>query len=56
MYTSEKRVTRGGYLIAYKGERMSEDEARRRGLIGDEKSGRKPTRRKAKAKSEPEED
>lgn len=33
MYVSPKRVTRNGYLIAYKGEEMSEDEALSRGLL-----------------------
>lgn len=34
MYTVPKRVERDGFLVAYKGEVMSDDEARRRGLIG----------------------
>lgn len=33
MYISEERIERDGYLIAYAGEVMSEDEARKRGLI-----------------------
>ena len=52
MYTSKKRVTRDGYLIAYKGERMSDEEARSRGLAEDEKPKRGATRRKAKTEEE----
>ena len=37
MYTSVERVERGGFLIAYKGEVMSEDEAKRRGLLAEPK-------------------
>ena len=52
MYTSTKRVTRDGRLVAYKGETMSDDEARERGLLKEEKpKGRAPRR---KAKPEPE--
>lgn len=36
MYTCPERVERDGYLIAFKGEIMSEEEARHRGLINDE--------------------
>lgn len=36
MYTCLERVERDGYLIAFEGEVMSEEEARRRGLIKDE--------------------
>lgn len=52
MYTSKKRVTRDGYLIAYKGERMSDEEARKRGLLADEKPKRRTTRRKAEQEEE----
>ena len=45
MYTSTERVTRDGRLVAYKGETMSDDEARERGLIEDEKP---KTRRRPK--------
>jgi hypothetical protein len=34
-YTSEKRVERNGRLVAYAGETMLEDEAKRRGLISE---------------------
>ena len=37
MYVSKERVVRDGYLVAYEGEEMTEDEARERGLIGNEK-------------------
>lgn len=33
-YTSPKRVERNGFLIAFKGETMTETEARKRGLLG----------------------
>ncbi len=33
MFVSKERVTRDGYLIAYEGEEMSEEEAARRGLL-----------------------
>lgn len=44
MYVSKERVVRDGYLVAYEGEEMSEDEARERGLIEEErpKSRRRP--------------
>lgn len=34
MYTAKERIERDGYLVAYAGETMSDEEARRRGLIG----------------------
>lgn len=52
MYTSTKRVTRDGRLVAYKGETMSDDEARERGLLKEEKPKGKATRRKAKPEPE----
>ncbi len=33
-YTSPERVERDGFLVAFKGEKMTETEARRRGLLG----------------------
>ena len=60
MYTSENRVIRDGYLIAFEGEAMSDEEAAKRGLLDpepDEKPKPKSTRRKAKPKAaEDEED
>lgn len=55
MYTSTKRVTRDGRLVAYKGETMSDDEARERGLLKEEKPKGKVPRRKAKPDDAPEE-
>lgn len=34
MYVSENRVERDGFLIAFAGEQMSEEDAEARGLIG----------------------
>lgn len=59
MYTSKERVIRDGYLIAFEGEVMSDDEAAKRGLLDPEpeqKPKAKSTRRKAKPKAEPVED
>ena len=56
MFTSAKRVTRDGRLVAYKGERMSDDEAKARGLIKEEKPKRSDSRRKTKPEPEPEPD
>ena len=52
MYTSTKRVTRDGRLVAYAGETMSDDEARERGLLKEEKPKGKAPRRKAKPEPE----
>lgn len=52
MYTSAKRVTRDGRLVAYAGETMSDDEARERGLLKEEKPKGKAPRRKAKPEPE----
>lgn len=41
MYTSEERVIRDGYLIAFEGEEMTEAEAEARGLLGAPKKGTK---------------
>lgn len=41
MYTSEERVIRDGYLIAFEGEEMTEAEAESRGLLGAPKKGTK---------------
>lgn len=59
MYTSKERVIRDGYLIAFEGEVMSDEEATKRGLLDPEpeqKPKAKSTRRKAKPKAEPVED
>lgn len=59
MYTSKERVIRDGYLIAFEGEVMSDEEAAKRGLLDPEpeqKPKAKSTRRKAKSKAEPVED
>lgn len=59
MYTSKERVIRDGYLIAFEGEVMSDEEAAKRGLLDQEpeqKPKAKSTRRKAKPKAEPVED
>lgn len=59
MYTSKERVIRDGYLIAFEGEVMSDEEAAKRGLLDPEpeqKPKAKSTRRKAKPKVEPVED
>lgn len=50
MFTA-KRTVRDGYLIAFEGEQMSEEEAERRGLIG-EKPKRKPKKQSAKSPEE----
>ena len=42
MYTSPERVVRDGYVIAFEGEFMSEEDARRRGLIKDETAPEAP--------------
>lgn len=57
MFTSKKRVIRNGFLVAFEGEVMSDEEAAARGLLDpepDEKLKAKPTRRKAKPKPKPE--
>lgn len=59
MYTSKERVIRDGYLIAFEGEVMSDEEAAKRGLLDPEpeqKPKAKSTRRKAKPKAGPVED
>ncbi len=58
MYTSKERVIRDGYLIAFEGEVMSDEEAAARGLLVSEedKPKRKTNRRKPKPKAEPAED
>lgn len=56
MYTSKKRVIRDGYLIAFEGEVMTDDEAVARGLVETEKKPKAKTpqrRTKPKAKAEP---
>lgn len=55
MFTSEERVVRDGYLIAYEGEEMSDEEARARGLVEDEpKPKRRARRKRADSAEEPE--
>lgn len=49
MFVSKERVIRDGYLIAYEGEEMSDDEAKARGLIKEEKPKAKRTTRRKKA-------
>lgn len=59
MFTSKKRVIRDGYLIAFEGEVMSDEEAAARGLLDpepEEKPKAKTPRRKPKPKPEPVED
>lgn len=60
MFTSKKRVIRNGFLVAFEGEVMSDEEAAKRGLLDpepEEKPKPKTTRRKAKPKAvEAEED
>lgn len=59
MFTSKKRVIRNGFLVAFEGEVMSDEEAAARGLLDpepEEKPKAKTTRRKAKPKPEPVED
>lgn len=53
MFVSKERVIRDGYLIAYDGEEMSDDEAKARGLIKEEKPKAK---RSARRKKTPEAD
>ncbi len=40
-YTSEERVERDGYLVAFEGERMTMDEAVSRGLVTQEGDAKK---------------
>lgn len=57
MFTSKERVIRDGYLIAFEGETMSEEEAAKRGLLAaDEEKPKRKTTRKTKPKPEPVED
>lgn len=59
MFTSKERVIRNGYLIAFEGEVMSDEEAAARGLLDpepEEKPKAKTPRRKPKPKPEPVED
>lgn len=55
MFTSKKRVIRNGFLVAFEGEVMSDEEAAARGLLDpepEEKPKAKTTRRKPKPKPE----
>lgn len=56
MFTSNKRVIRDGYLVAFEGEVMSDEEAAKRGLLDEEKPKSKATRRKPKPKPDPVDD
>ena len=59
MFTSKKRVIRNGFLVAFEGEVMSDEEAAARGLLDpepEEKPKAKTPRRKPKPKPEPVED
>lgn len=56
MFTSNKRVIRDGYLVAFEGEVMSDEEAAKRGLLEEEKPKPKATLSKAKPKPEPADD
>ena len=47
MYTSEKRVERGGFLIAFEGEVMTEADAEKRGLLDSDDPAVEPKRTKA---------
>lgn len=51
MYVCEKRVIRDGYLVAFEGEAMTEDEAHRRGLV-EEPKPKRPARKRASKKAE----
>lgn len=52
MFVSKKRVIRNGYLIAFEGEEMSDEEALERGLVKDDKAKRGQHRKK-KTDAEP---
>ena len=55
MFTSNKRVIRNGYLVAFEGEVMSDEEAERRGLVGEPPAEEKPkrtSRRRAQTEDE----
>lgn len=58
MYTCPARIERDGWLVAFEGERMSVEEAARRGLLAGaepgkepEKAAKAPARRSRKAAS-----
>lgn len=53
MYTSEERVIRDGVLVAFAGEVMTDEEARRRGLLEETVGSSKTSRAKAKPAEEP---
>lgn len=42
LFTCPERVVRNGVLIAFKGEKMSETEAKRRGVFGLKKPAKEP--------------
>ena len=55
MFVSKERVIRNGYLVAFEGEEMSDEEAKARGLVEDEPKPKRRTRRKqADSAEEPE--
>jgi len=54
LYTSKERVERDGRLVAYAGEVMSIDEAKRRGIYEHESKKRAPRKRAPKNQAETE--
>lgn len=53
MYVCDKRVIRDGHLVAFEGEVMTEDEARRRGLVEEPKAtAKRSVRKRAPKKAE----
>ena len=50
IYTSPERVERDGFLVAYEGERMTMDEAEKRGLL--EKPAKKASAKKTAKKGD----
>ena len=52
MFISDKRVIRDGYLVAFAGEEMTEEEAKARGLIDDKPKPKRTTRKKKALKDE----
>lgn len=52
MYTSPKRVERNGYLVCFAGEQMTDEEARKRGLLDiDAPEEEKPEKKSGKTSS-----
>jgi hypothetical protein len=52
MFVCKERVTRDGYLVAFEGQQMTEEEARAKGLLPEheKKPAKKAASRKAPAK------